>query len=756
MSLLDAHSDELIAALEQAPAPLPAKPQPTQRFSAWGLLGAAPKGIAAGAAESAGSTADMGKAIAGNMATNVSGAFGKIPVVNFIASAVQTGADILNPKEGEFTSSVGTSFRNVAADYAPDAQTAHWSETALFDLSRVGSKALTAAALGGNIPGAIVAGAEEGFTAADKLARQGVDVATRTKVGAVTAATNAIGFSLPAAGKTWATTGALAVAGGPASFIAQNAATREILQAADYSQLADQYDPLDPVGLGLSIVLPLGFGALAMRGAKINSKGPMPDGSPPPDGAPPPPAPAWDTPAADLVDAARVNLVREHMDASNPTPTDIASTSAHTAAYEKAMEQQAAGERVDVAGDVPEAAASNASQAVGDRIRAADPAVVIPRDTSLNVADQKIEADLANKVATDFPAAVAEYNSRPDSMGGKVLNTDIARELSPAYMADRTKSAAVHEPSSYFIKQLYAEKLATLPQGDTVLFTSGGTGAGKTTAVDGVPMAKAMLQDAGLVYDTNMNSLESAVKKIQQALDAGQNVRIIHVQRDPIDALVNGALPRALRQAEQFGTGRTVPLREHARTHEGAAKVVQQLAEKYKNDGRVDINILDNTLGKGNAQMSNMDFVRNFNYTDTERRLYDALKQQYDAGAIPESIFRATQGDAGPGVGQVLRADGGNELKLQRDQGPSASQPASAAASQGAVSPLDARLQDIASRNPAALDLEIPAGYDETGKATGTVSLRDFLQNVKDEAAQDAADAGLIETAANCFLSGGA
>lgn len=58
MSLLDTNSDELIAAAEQAPTPIQRK-EPAKRFSTWSMLGAAPKGVAAGAAEGTGSTADI-------------------------------------------------------------------------------------------------------------------------------------------------------------------------------------------------------------------------------------------------------------------------------------------------------------------------------------------------------------------------------------------------------------------------------------------------------------------------------------------------------------------------------------------------------------------------------------------------------------------------------------------------------------------------------------------------------------------------
>ena len=67
--------------------------------------------------------------------------------------------------------------------------------------------------------------------------------------------------------------------------------------------------------------------------------------------------------------------------------------------------------------------------------------------------------------------------------GGRILNTDLARELSPAYRADRTRSGDVHQAASDFIYKTYHAKLAEkTPDGlePVVLFTAGGAGAGKS------------------------------------------------------------------------------------------------------------------------------------------------------------------------------------------------------------------------------------------------------------------------------------
>lgn len=589
MALLDAHSDELIAAAEQAPPPIQ-RTEPPKRFSTWRMFSAAPKGVAAGAAEATGSTADILGAFGQALATTGGSGKGMFATQTPEERKQTNEANEKLLKSGiDYNSEAGRSFRNVSAAYAPDAQTAHVAESAVFNLFRVGSKALTSAATMGNIPGAVVAGLEEGFTQSDQLAQQGVDLATRTKVGAMTAVTNAVGFALPAAGKTWLQTGALALAGGPVSFIAQNAATREILQAADYSKLADQYDPLDPVGLALSTVLPLGFGALAMRGAKVKAKGPMPDGTPPPDTVPPKMAPP-----DDLVDAARVNLVREHMDATNPVPGDLSTADAHSKAYTQAMDQQAAGERVQV--DVPEATAVRATQEMAARIDAVQQAGRV-------------------EVATNPDSDFVQAKSDAGLVGGHVRDGALhitTAEVEPAYRG----------------------------QGE------------------GIKLYTALVDDAlakGLRVFSD-STVEASAVRMYEALQR----RGYEVNRLEGGSLEDGAA---------YGKGAKEP----------AFEVVSKS---------------------------------------------DAKQPQALADIAPAAT--KTIADV-----QAKAADG-----VQ-------------------ASPIAARINDIAARNPQALDVEMPTAFDDKGKVTERMTVRDYLEKVKQEAMADDLDANLLQVAANCFLSGG-
>jgi hypothetical protein len=265
-----------------------------------------------------------------------------------------------------------------------------------------------------------------------------------------------------------------------------------------------------------------------------------------------------------------------------------------------------------------------------------------------------IEQAYRDRLDNDYEGLKAEYAALLDEKGrnvtegGTVLNTDLAREMSPDYRADRTKSADVHEPSSDFVKRMYAEKLSQpTPSGkdNTVIFTAGGTGAGKSTGLDLVKNVNDDVRRAEMTYDTNMNTYDSADKKIQQALQAGRKVGILYTYRDPVDALVNGALERANRMERDLGTGRTVPIDEHFKTHAGALDVMKKLQDKYGDDHRFHMMIIDNSHGKGNAKVvSSLDKIPEMDHNKVRNDLNEALESHYRQGKISTAIYRGTKG----------------------------------------------------------------------------------------------------------------
>ena len=260
MGLLDAYQDSTDTALDVM-AKLPqqeAAPKPKR--SAWTAI---PRAVGAAVSELAGGALDM------------AGAFGQVQAAYGGASPFDTKeqrlerldlADRLKTDGIDWRTNEAQGAYKFARNLRPDPLTAGTAENIVFGLTKGLTKATGAGVALGPVAGAAVFGGSEGAVTADDLAEQGVDFETRAKVGGVTAAINAAGMALPVAGQTLKQTVGLVVTGGPASFIAQQAASREILRNADYEKVAEQFDPLDPVGLTLATLLPAGFAAWAKGG----------------------------------------------------------------------------------------------------------------------------------------------------------------------------------------------------------------------------------------------------------------------------------------------------------------------------------------------------------------------------------------------------------------------------------------------------------------------------------------------------------
>jgi len=249
---------------------------------------------------------------------------------------------------------------------------------------------------------------------------------------------------------------------------------------------------------------------------------------------------------------------------------------------------------------------------------------------------------LQKKIDKNFEGVVKEYGKLADSEGGKVINTDLARELSPDYLANRSLSANVHEASSGFAKKLYKRALETPAKKnelELITFTAGGTGAGKTTGLNSQPKLRKMADESKAIYDTNMNTYSSSKKKIEQALNSGHSVAIVLTHRDPVESLVKGALTRAAKQEKKFGSGRTVPIGAHLETHLGARKTIRKLDEEYANNPKVRVRYVDNSRGKGNAITVPYEKLPKMNTKKLKAELNEALEIEHKAGRISDEIY---------------------------------------------------------------------------------------------------------------------
>lgn len=353
----------------------------------------------------------------------------------------------------------------------------------------------------------------------------------------------------------------------------------------------------------------------------------------------------------------------------------------------------------------------------------------IPR-AGLSGIDRVYETRLARQIDQSIDRAIADYAKIDGSEGGKILNTDLARELSADYRADRTRSAAVHEPASYLVKQMYERRLAVPAEpNERVIFSGGGTGAGKTTGFEAAAKVDPTLRDAKIIYDTNLNGLESSVKKIDQALASGRDVDILFTYREPVDALKSGALPRAMRM------GRTVPIAEHAKTHVGSLDTLRELQQRYAENERVTIRVLDNNHGKGGARLSSVEALPRLDYNTVLGDLNAALESEFAAGKISRTVFEGTKAK-GSGRARAQRAGRAEQSDLTAEERLEAASPIEreTALKQAIVNAVNDEPV-----NPAAAASEFRSNLDRAEKVlaretdTGTPTA-DALKMASDEA----------------------
>lgn len=162
---------------------------------------------------------------------------------------------------GARNAQVADQIRGAALSLRPDPATASAAEKVVFGATKGITKGGLAVATLGPYAGAAAFGGSEAVGTYGDLTREGVDSSTAGKAAAVSGVAGAASLLLPMVGSTIPRTLGLYLAGGPGGFVAQQAATRAILEGADYHELAKQYDPLDPVGLTLASLVPLPFAA---------------------------------------------------------------------------------------------------------------------------------------------------------------------------------------------------------------------------------------------------------------------------------------------------------------------------------------------------------------------------------------------------------------------------------------------------------------------------------------------------------------
>ena len=242
--------------------------------------------------------------------------------------------------------------------------------------------------------------------------------------------------------------------------------------------------------------------------------------------------------------------------------------------------------------------------------------------------------EFAAFVRNNKDTAVKQYI---DDFGHR-LDLDKARDYCGAY-AESAEGAlkntqATHEPAGELIAAVYEHLLKQQPganKQNRVIFGGGAGGSGKSTGLFENPAFTDYLDASHMTYDTTLAG-SRGLDRIGQALNAGKNVDIFFVVRDPLEAIAS-SFTRAKDK------GRFIPLNVLVDMHLSARDNIRKAVELYANDSRVRIRFLDNT-GTKPSGLADSSLLDKMNYNELQQRARAALETEYKNGNITEEIYR--------------------------------------------------------------------------------------------------------------------
>jgi hypothetical protein len=250
---------------------------------------------------------------------------------------------------------------------------------------------------------------------------------------------------------------------------------------------------------------------------------------------------------------------------------------------------------------------------ITDAARVGVPAMDVPPPPSIPRLD-----GLDEKSAHAQEAFIAHYEANPDEVAGKfrelvtsqegtpVFGTDDAKALTDVWSESdpdkraenrATMNLALHQTANAIAKRAFVQHLDTLEEGDNILVTVGGCGAGKGFALGNVDAAIELKNKAAVVWDSagDQNGTESPWI-LEEAMKRGLTVSYAYVHADPKTQWAHpdrGVVKRASNPKD----GRMVDARVFADSYVVGAKNHEAFHRANEQNKAVSFVFIDTTSG---------------------------------------------------------------------------------------------------------------------------------------------------------------
>lgn len=250
------------------------------------------------------------------------------------------------------------------------------------------------------------------------------------------------------------------------------------------------------------------------------------------------------------------------------------------------------------------------------------------------------------KISKDPQGVIDEYTQAFENE----VSPDLALTLFEGYEG---ANAGELSRASGTVKSIVYDDLLKTQQGmknNTVYISAGGSGSGKTSAVQGAEGER--LKDGyAIVLDTTFSN-NSAPKDIQKALDKGYQVHVAYTFRDPAQAWEDGALKRVGEE------GRVVSEGYFLKSHIEAQKNIIEAYNKYKDNENVDFSFFHNKPDRKYSEVQ-FDNIAQHLYNDQQlaKEIIKATDKAYESGRITEKQYKALKADR-----SLLEKKGSSEL----------------------------------------------------------------------------------------------